>query len=110
MSAIDRFVTKVLREEGQELMTRQTAAIESSGLSIRSGSLLEDRWISQRSDTLTLTHPVYERFLDIKKSRLKAARRKNYRIHNRFVYGAYASIADRLMNGYIEEITETVRK
>ena len=110
MAAVDRFISQVLREEGQELLTRQTAAIESSGLAVRSGSLLDHRFVSQSSSTLTLTHPVHERFLDIKKSRLKAARRKNYRIHNRFVYGTFATIADRLMNGYIEEIAENVRK
>lgn len=109
MAAIDRFITQVLREEGQELLTRQTAAIESSNLAVRTGSLLDDRRISQTSDTLTLTHPVHERFLDIKKSRMKTARKRNYRIHNRYVYGTYATIADRLMNGYVEEITETVR-
>ena len=109
MSAIDRFVSRVLREEGQELLTRQTSAIAASGLAVRSGSLLDGRFVHTSPNTLTLVHPVYERFLDIKKSRINAARRKNYRIHNRFVYGSYASIADRLMNGYVEEIAETVR-
>ncbi len=101
MAAVDRFISDTLREAGTRLLTRQGKEI-SAKVTSRSGRLMSGRSISVTNSTLTLTHPVYERFLDMKKisNRRKSSRR---RIHNRFTYGTYASIADRLMNGFFDE-------
>ena len=111
MSAKDRFVQQTLREEGQRMMIYQGRAI-AGATRRRSGSLLSRRHISVSGGDgmdgrMTFTHMAYERFLDIKKK--KSAKRKHRRIHNRFVFGAYASISERLMYGFTEEVAESFR-
>ncbi len=48
-------------------------------------------------------HTAYERFLDIKPHRKR-------KIHTRFVFGAYNTIARHLMYGLAEEVAESIRK
>jgi hypothetical protein len=36
-------------------------------------------------------------------------RRKRRNIHNRFVFGAYSSIAARLMHGFTQEVIDEIR-
>ena len=103
MGARERFIQDTLEQEGKRLLRNQGAAI-SSAYRRGTGRLEEGRSISVTGGSdadgrLTLTHPVYERFLDIKNRR-----RKRLRIHNRFIFGAYASIARRLMYGFTEEV------
>lgn len=64
----------------------------------------------------TLTHPLYERFLDMKRVSLRKrglgyTKRKHRaaRIHNRFVFGHYYSIAERLMFDMTEEMVEAIK-
>lgn len=108
MGARERFIADTLESEGKRLLRNQGAAISSS-YRRGTGRLEEGRSISVTGGTdadgrLTLTHPVYERFLDIKNRR-----RKRMRIHNRFIFGAYAAIARRLMYGYTEEVAAMFR-
>ena len=106
MGAKDRFITDTLRKEGDDMLRRQTARI-SEILHERSGSLLHDRHISVSDNTLTFIHPTHERYLDMRRRAANERRRgKKRRIHNRYTYGAYASIAERLMYGYTEEVRE----
>lgn len=108
MGARERFIQETLETEGKRLLRNQGAAI-SSGYRRGTGRLETGRSISvARGDAmdgrLTLTHPIYERFLDIKNRR-----RKRLRIHNRFIFGAYAAIARRLMYGFTEEVAAMLR-
>lgn len=109
MGARERFVADTLESEGKRLLRNQGVAI-AGGYRRGTGRLEEGRSISVTGGTdadgrLTLTHPIYERFLDIKNHR-----RKRMRIHNRFIFGAYAAIARRLMYGFTEEVTAAFRK
>ena len=107
MGAKERFISSTLREEGAKMYSLQSNAIRS-GYKRRTGKLLSGRSIFTTEDSLTLEHPVYERFLDI-----KYRRRKAKRIHNRFVYGTVYAIAGRLSAGYredVEEIVDDLRK
>lgn len=104
MATVDRFVQDVLREEGDFLITRQGKAIASATKS-RSGRLVSDRKVQISQDRLSFTHPAYERFLDMRKPG-----RKRRRIHNRFVYGTYATIADKLMNGIREKVADDLKQ
>ena len=102
MGAMERFIQDTLETEGRRLLRNQGAA--STGNYRRGTGRLEDgRRISVSATDgggrLTLTHPVYERFLDIKNRK-----KKRMRIHNRFVFGAYASIVRRLMYGFTDEV------
>jgi len=109
MGARERFIQDTLETEGKRLLRNQGAAI-AAGYHRGTGRLEDGRSISVTGGSgadgrLTLTHPIYERFLDIKNHR-----RKRMRIHNRFIFGAYASIARRLMYGFTEEVAAAFRK
>ena len=99
---IDRFIGDTLRESGDRLVTRQGQEIETK-LQSRTGHLLSNRWYGVSGNRLTFTHPDYERFLD-----MRSDSRKRTRIHNRFTYGAYASIAERLLKGLEEKVDEVL--
>ncbi|MBQ7622927.1 MAG: hypothetical protein IJS66_04240 [Bacteroidales bacterium] len=107
MSAIDRFVADTLSREGRRLLDRQTAEI-SMRVGRRSGTLLDSRRVSSSDSMLTLVHPAYERFIDMKV--LGGHRHKRARIHNRFVYCTFGRIADQLMNGYADDFSDSVKK
>lgn len=107
MGIRERFIAEVLESSGSELLSRQGAAI-SSATAPHSGRLLSGRSVrvttSEGGGVLTLTHPVYERFLDV-----KAGHRKRRRIHNRFVFGTYSAVARKLLSGYSEQAAQMVR-
>lgn len=112
MGVRERFVQEVLSSEADRMLRRQGARISEVTMS-RSGRLLHGREVSvsggaELDGKLTLTHPVYERFLDIRR-RGASGRRSNRRIHNRFVFGAYSSIAERLMYGLTEDVAARIR-
>lgn len=114
MSVRDRFVKDVLESEGAKLLSRQGTAISSS-LKQQSGRLMSSREItvsggSDMNGKLTLEHPIYERFLDMRKPGKNGRKKKGRRIHNRFVFGAYASIAKNLMYGFTDEVADEIRK
>lgn len=102
MGAKERFIADTLQRQGQKTYDLQTKAIQS-GYKSRTGKLLSGRTVYTNDDSITLVHPIYERFLDIKNRR-----RKSKRIHNRFVYGTVYAIAGRLSAGYSEEVEDIV--
>jgi len=104
MGARERFIRSVLDEEGGILIRTQSEAIQS-GYTSRTGRLLNGRRVTVSNDRLTLTHPVYERFLDIRNRR-----KKRLRIHNRFVFAVYSAIAGKLAAGYRDEAQQIVKK
>ena len=104
MGAKERFIKDTLRRQGQKTYDLQTKAIRS-GYRQRTGKLLSGRTIYTTDDSMTLLHPIYERFLDIKNRR-----RKSKRIHNRFSYGLVYSILGSLSAGYEEEATDIVNE
>ena len=108
MGARERFIQETLESEGRRMLAGQGAAI-ASGYRRGTGRLESGRSISvsggaEADGKLTLEHPVYARFLD-----LKNRRKKSLRIHNRFIFGAYAAIARRLMYGFTEDVAATFR-
>ena len=109
MGARERFIQETLESEGRRMLANQGAAI-TSGYRRGTGRLESGRSISvaggaEADGKLTFEHPVYERFLDIKNRR-----KKSLRIHNRFIFGAYAAIARRLMFGFTEEVAAAFRQ
>lgn len=89
-------------------------------LQFHTGNLEGDRKFSvtggdEMDGKLTIKHLAYQRFLDIKKKGTKLAkgrrvRQKNYRIHNRFVFGHYYSIANRLMVDFTNDVAEGIKR
>lgn len=118
MDVRSRFVGNVLREEGEKLLKLQGAAIGKS-VRFRTGKIFSDRRISVTagtgaSGTLTYFHTTYERFLDMKRlnsgEKSDGRRRKRRKIHNRFVFGACGSIAERLMYEFTQDMIDFFRK
>ena len=115
MSVKGRFVKSILAEEGREMLSRQGVAIASK-LETRSGRLLDSRHVSVSGDDsmdgrLTFEHAAYERFLDLRRVHYgsKVVSRKR-RIHNRYVFGAYSTIAARLMYEFTDEVAAAIRE
>lgn len=105
-----RFVGRVLREQGDLMLSRQGAAMRKR-LKFKTGNLLEQRKlvVSEGNDvmdgSIKLTHVDYERFLDIRGRRIPGSKKtRAYKIHNRFVMGTYYAIARELMFGLTEEV------
>lgn len=109
MAAIDRFIDSVLKEEGESMLESQGRQI-SAVLKKQSGYLQSGRTVRISDGVLIFDHPVYERFLDMKTRLASGKTKKGKRIHNRFTYGTFARIADRLMNGYTEEVAVKFKK
>ncbi len=112
MSVKARFIAQTLEKAGADMMSRQGSAIATL-TSERSGRLLGHRTIDvstggDAEGRLTFTHTVYERFLDMR--RLGGVKHKRRRIHNRFVFGTYSSIAARLMYGFTQEVIDAIKK
>lgn len=109
----DRFVHKVLKEEGEKLLSAQTRRIEAR-LGSRTGTLLHRRSVrtyggdGDFDGVLVFTHPVYERFLDMARlgDQEKTTRR---RIHNRPVMATYNRVADRLMTEFTDAVQAQLR-
>lgn len=112
MSVKARFIAQTLEKAGADMMVRQGSAIATS-TGERSGRLLSERSIEVATGDgaegrLTFSHPIYERFLDMR--RLGGIKHKRRRIHNRFVFGMYSSIAARLMYGFTREVIDEIKR
>jgi len=109
------FVGQVLRERGNEMMQRQTAAMRKK-LQFHTGHLVDDRSLKVEvgngfDGCLTMTHPDYARYLDMRRRVLRDGvyKTRRLRIHNRFVMAAYYGIARDLMYGFTEEVKNGLR-
>lgn len=116
MSIIEKkFIEHVLKEEGARYLKNQGREIRKQ-LEFHTKRLINDRSIrvygsGEMAATLEITHPDYERFLDIRRDTLRRRRgagkrksKKGYRIHNRFVMGHYYAIAFRVQNDLTEDV------
>ena len=116
MSIQGEFIRRTLKSEGERFLRNQGIAIRSTTAS-RSGNLINNRSSSVSQDgpisgTLTITHPIYERFLDMKVLRYGKEQKKvrnKRQLHNRFVFGHYHMIARKLMYGLTDEVVESIK-
>ena len=115
MSIKERFVKSILEDEAKRLMRNQAAALGQK-LKIRTGRLFNTRKTSvsggaEMDGQLSFTHTVYERFLDMKRLQYSSKEvHRNRKIHNRFVFGHYTSIAGRLMYDLTDEVVATFKE
>lgn len=120
-----RFATKILEEEWQDLNKRQTDAIRRK-TTRRTGNLEDNRGYSVKQQggsktVATLRHPVYERFLDMRKNYMGdwktkwgtrqdlMVRKPGIAIHNRIIFGKLNPISFRLMHELADQVREYVR-
>nr|DAS11575.1 MAG TPA: hypothetical protein [Caudoviricetes sp.] len=109
-----RFVEEILTNEGARLLTNQEAAF-AARLHFHSKNIVARREAEVSSGAaysgkLALTHTAYERFLDLKAMKYGSKIvRRNRKIHNRFIWGHFNSIAYRLANDFTENVAARIR-
>lgn len=109
-----RFVAEILTSEGERLLTNQEAAF-SARLHFHSNNIVARRVAevsagADYSGKLALTHTAYERFLDLKAMKYGSKIvRRNRKIHNRFIWGHFNSIAYRLANDLTRDVAARIR-
>lgn len=114
MSIKQRFVQIILADEGKRLIKNQGVAIQQK-LKFHTNKLYNTRNVSvgsgaEMDGSMTFKHTAYERFLDIKRLRYGSkVVSRNRKIHNRFVFGHYSSIAGRLMYDLTDEVVEMIK-
>lgn len=115
MSVKSRFVQTILSDEGNRLLKNQGLAMQRK-LEFHTYRLYQGRTKSVRTGAemdgvLTFQHTAYQRFLDLKQMKYGAkVIKRNRRIHNRFVFGHYSSIASRLMYDLTDEVVARIRQ
>lgn len=115
MSIRERFVRNILEDEGRRLLENQARALQQK-LTFHTHLLFNTRKVSvkggeEMDGTLEYGHILYQRFLDIKNLHQgSVVVRRNRRIHNRFVFGHYSSIAARLMYDLTDDVVETFKE
>nr|WP_294897854.1 hypothetical protein [uncultured Pedobacter sp.] len=111
------FIKRILQDEGERLKKYQGLEIEKR-LQFHTGGLFNNRTFTvtgagEMGGLLSFTHTARERFLDIKRKMTnKSTNRtytRSYRIHNRFVFGHYQSIATRLMYDFTDDVAEQIK-
>lgn len=117
MSLKLKFIQEVLEDEARRFERNQGRAI-SKEVKFRTRHIIQGRTSSVGDgpgDTkvLTFKFPHYIRLLDIKRDRKKKSgkgtTRRSLRIYNRFAYGHYYSIAQRLQHDFTEEVKQDIR-
>ncbi|GAB2993857.1 hypothetical protein GCM10027284_08790 [Cyclobacterium sediminis] len=111
------FVRMILKEEAQRLDRNQGIQMRKL-LQFHTGDIERDRSFTVTQDDsmdgkLSFRHKAYERFLDLKKkpriSNGNKIKRKNYPIHNKYVFGHYYVIANRLMVDLTNDVAEGIK-
>ena len=116
MGVKERFIKETLESQGQRMLRAQGAAMEEA-LRFHTRETYGRRRITvteggEMSGTLTFTHTVQERFLDLRRLRhgsTESKRPKSRQIHNRFVMGTYNAIARELMYSFTEDVAARIR-
>lgn len=65
---------------------------------------------AENSGRLSISHTAYERFLDMKALRHgNRVVRPNRKVHNRYVWGTYYSVAYRLLNDFTDRVAREIK-
>jgi len=118
------FVFQQLQDIAGDIDKAQKSAIQKY-LHYKTGRLTHGRRFTVAKGNflngeMTLEHPIYERFLDIKK-KLKASksdgghvrskrRFRSYPIHNRIIMGHFNRLSYQLLYGFTDEVASQMKK
>ena len=109
-----RFVEEILTSEGARLLKNQGAAF-AARLHFHTKRILEHRRTEVSaadgySGKLAVSPTAYQRFLDLKAMKYGSkVVRRNRKIHNRFIWGHFNSIAARLANDLTPDVAARIR-
>lgn len=111
MTVKGEYIRRTLLDESNRWLKNQNTELHS-----RTGRLVNERSMSvseqgEMSATMTYQHTIEERFLDMRVLRYgsKLVRRAR-KIHTRFAYGHYESIASRLMYGLTDDVVAEIKQ
>jgi hypothetical protein len=101
-----KFIHQVLTQAGTDLSRAHAERVNRFGLhhtgTLAAGPTHKVEPAGTEGARLTITHPIYQRFLDMKKHAGK--RKRAYPIHNRVLFGYLNTIITELRYGYTNEI------
>lgn len=109
-----RFTEEILTSEGARLLKNQESAF-SARLHFRSKNIVDRRKAEVTSGTeysgkLAISHMAYQRFLDLKAMKYGSkVVRRHRKIHNRYIWGHFNSIAYRLANDLTQNVATRIR-
>ena len=115
------FVKRILHDTGHNITKEQAKRIRKYEL-FKTGYLIGSKTdatykviSNDYSDgKLTLTYPIYERFLDMKKKKKAISKNKNkkraFKIHNSVIMGNYNRMLYRLQNDFTEMVKQEIRQ
>ncbi len=118
MSIIQKeFIRRVLEDEANRMEKNQGLQMKRL-LHFHTGNLFNGRQftVKQGADldgVLTIKFKIYQRFLDMKRkvrSKNGNIRNRQYSIHNKYVFGHFYSIGDRLMYELTEDLIEGIKR
>lgn len=108
------FIEQVLTQEGDRYLKNQETAMEAL-LNFHTHNIVDRREVrtetsADLSGKLVISHTAYERFLDMKALQYgNRVVRSNRKIHNRYVWGTYYSIAYRLLNDFTDKVAAGIK-
>lgn len=109
------FIEQILTQEGNRYLTNQEAAMEAL-LNFHTHNIVDRRGARTESGgdfsgKLIISHTAYERFLDMKALQYGSrVVRPNRKIHNRYVWALYHSVAYRLLNDFTDRVAAEIRE
>lgn len=108
----EKYIQETLAQAADYIYKEQTSAIREATGPSSTGFLLNNRAFSVAGNSFQHRHPIYERFLDMKhlKRDGKTIKRKPLHIHNRFMWGLYLRVQERLLYGLTEDVRKRFRE
>lgn len=105
-----KFVSRILREEGENIKQAQTSVMGQRGFSSR--ELFSDRRFTNDNNKLTYTHLPKHRFIDMSSRQTKTGKIKKvaHPIHNKILMGHANNIVFRMGVEYTSRMKEMLLK
>lgn len=106
-----RFISKVLREETQDLNRFQTQMMQERGFT--SDRFLNRRKFNVNDNELEYTHPLELRFVDMKLRNTKSGERvkkKHHPIHNKTMFGFISRLLPRIQFEFTKELKDLLKE
>lgn len=102
-----RFISRILREEGQNIEQAKLRAV--SQFTSRNNFAAQ---YTNNDTTLTMTHPMVLRFIDMKTRNTKKGkiRKKSHPVHNKIIFGHANNLVRRISFEYTSEMKEMLMK
>ncbi len=105
ISIESHYIKEVLEDAGKEIFEQQSRVITNANSDYK--DVLENRSYTVQSTTLTLSHSLRERFIDMKK--IKGKTQKSLQVHNTIIWSQFNVIVGKLKYGFTSEIKNAIK-